>query len=133
MNTKVDGINTFLQDTLVINDIEYKRSDLDKIINASGKTVKPHPFNPNMKSLDFDDMVTINGIECKNAIIEIEDGKILDVIMYPYFIMPWIAACSVSCKPDIYNTPVGQMADCVFDPDHKISFGPENIMLYVWK
>ena len=98
---------------------------IDGIPYIVDSTEKYHPYRGAQ-------ITKVNGIDCQFVLFEAVDGVIDTVILYPYVRLPWIAACSVDCKPDMYDTPMGQVCDYVYDESHKISMGPDGSMLYIW-
>ena len=130
--TKPDGIHSFLNDKIFLNNIEYKREDFEKISTESGCSIKTHPLNTQMRVIEIEKDTNINGINCKAVLIESTDGVIDTIILYPYFLSIWIATCSIKCKPDIYDTPLGECCDYVYDESHKITIGPDGSMIYIW-
>lgn len=130
--TKPDGINSFLNDMIFLNGIEFKRRDLKKISAESNCLVKSHPFNAQMRTMDIEKEINVNGIDCKALYIEAIGDVIVSMILYPHSISPLIAACSVKGKIDIYKTPMGTLSDYVYDESHKITIGPDGSMVYIW-
>ena len=132
VTTKPDGIHSFLNDKIFLNGIEYERRDFDKISTENCCLIKSHPINAQMRTVDIEKDISVNGIECKALYIESIGGIIVSMIFYPYFLSPWIAACSVKGKIDIYETPMGTMSDYAYDESHKITIGPDGSMAYIW-
>jgi len=131
-STKPDVIDSFLNDKIFLNGIEYKRGDFEKISTESNCSVKPHPFNSQIRTVNIEKEINVNGIDCKALYIEVISDVIVSMILYPHFILPLIAACSVEGKLDIYETPMGTLSDYVYDESHKISIGPDGCMVYIW-
>ncbi len=131
-STKPDGICSFLNNKIFLNGIEYSRRDLNKIAVETKCLIKSHPFNAQMQTVDIKEEINVNGIDCKALCIEAIDGVIVTMILYPYILSPWIAACSIKGKIDIYKSPMGTLTDYVYDKSHKITFGPDGSMIYIW-
>lgn len=130
--TKPDGIHSFLNNKIFLNGIEYNRKDLNKISTETKCLIKSHPFNAQMQTVDITKKINVNGIDCKALCIEAIDGVVVSMILYPYILSPWIAACSINGKIDVYKSPMGTLTDYVYDKSHKITFGPDGSMIYIW-
>ena len=130
--TKPDGICSFLNDKIFLNGIEYNRRDLDKISAKTECLIKPHPFNAQMQTVDIKEEINVNGIDCKALCIEAIGGVVMSMVLYPHILSPWIAACSIKGKMDVYKSPMGTLTDYVYDKSHKITFGPDGSMIYIW-
>ena len=130
--TKPDGIRSFLDNKIFLNGIEYNRRDFNKISVETKCLIKSHPFNAQMQIVDIEEEINVNGIDCKSLHIEAIDGVIVSMILYPYILSPWIAACSIKGKIGIYKSSMGTLTDYVYDKSHKITFGPDGSMIYVW-
>ena len=109
ISTRPDGINSFLNDRIFLNGIEYKRRDFEKISAESNCLVKSHPFNAQMRTVDIEKEINVNGIDCKALYIEAIGDVIMSMIFYPHFLSPLIAACSVKGKIDIYKNIYNNM------------------------
>lgn len=127
-----DFIALFKNDKIKINDTEYDRNEFARMVTDMKATIGPHPFTPGVQTIAIDRRIMINGIPCHRAMFEAVGDTVVDIITYPEFIMPNIAACTVNHTPLTFETPYGKLTDYQMDQTRKITFGPDNCMLFIW-
>lgn len=128
----MDFISLFLKDQIVINNKKYTRTDFEKIAKDNRLEIKDHPTEKNWKYIELTNKGTANAIEYRYAMLASNKGTVMDMTLYPNALNPIIAACTVRCKPEIYDSPFGTMCDYQLAKDKKISIGPNGSMIYLW-
>ena len=132
MTDRQSFIQIFQNDIIIIDGRPYTRDDIAAIQRDFGVT-SVHAIE-GRKSAEIPGCHTVMGeIPVSDGFgIETYNGKIVTLILPQRYLGMWIAACSVTMKGEIYDTPAGQMCDFRIDEMRKVSIG-NGFLILIWE